>query len=316
MIEVVKYTSDKKKEWNEFVDKAKNGTFLFKRDYMEYHSDRFNDYSVLLYQKNHLLAIFPANINGQSVYSHQGLTFGGLLYDYATKSNVVASCFESLNTFLKNKGIHTVIYKSIPQIYKSHIGQEDEYFMFLLQAKEVSCKLSSVVDLSQETAISRNRIRNSRKAKEIGVEVLESDDFRSFWKIMELNLSAKYNASPVHTYKEMTLLKSRFPNHIKLFHIKKENSLLGGAVIFLFNNVVKVQYAHANEIGKKLGAIDLFYFYLMEEFKDKQRYLDFGSSNLDSGRILQSSLLNQKEGFGARGVINNIYQYSTDSDFS
>jgi hypothetical protein len=33
--------------WNTFVNQAKNATFLFHRDFMEYHKDRFEDYSRL-----------------------------------------------------------------------------------------------------------------------------------------------------------------------------------------------------------------------------------------------------------------------------
>jgi len=44
MIEVIKYTSDKNEEWNEFIQKSKNGTFLFYRDFIEYHQDRFESF--------------------------------------------------------------------------------------------------------------------------------------------------------------------------------------------------------------------------------------------------------------------------------
>ena len=42
--EIVRYTADKASEWNEFLIRSKNGTFLFDRRDMDYHSDRFEDY--------------------------------------------------------------------------------------------------------------------------------------------------------------------------------------------------------------------------------------------------------------------------------
>ena len=51
MFEIIRYTPDKANEWNKFIAKSKNGTFLFDRNYMDYHSDRFHDYSLLFYRE-------------------------------------------------------------------------------------------------------------------------------------------------------------------------------------------------------------------------------------------------------------------------
>ena len=39
------YKTSDKELWDAFIDESKNGVFLFKRDYMDYHSHRFKDYS-------------------------------------------------------------------------------------------------------------------------------------------------------------------------------------------------------------------------------------------------------------------------------
>ena len=79
MIHIVRYTADKKAEWDSFVRESKNGTFLFMRDYMEYHADRFDDYSLMYYKGDKLLSLLPANRKGETLWSHQGLTYGGLV---------------------------------------------------------------------------------------------------------------------------------------------------------------------------------------------------------------------------------------------
>ena len=43
MLEVRRYTAEQQGEWNSFIATAKNGTFLFDRNYMDYHRDRFED---------------------------------------------------------------------------------------------------------------------------------------------------------------------------------------------------------------------------------------------------------------------------------
>jgi len=42
---------------------------------MEYHKDRFNDYSLLVYKDQKLFGLLPANITNDTVVSHQGLTY-------------------------------------------------------------------------------------------------------------------------------------------------------------------------------------------------------------------------------------------------
>lgn len=49
MLEIVRYTAEFKNKWDELVNCSRNGTFLFLRDYIDYHSDRFNDCSFLFF---------------------------------------------------------------------------------------------------------------------------------------------------------------------------------------------------------------------------------------------------------------------------
>ena len=62
MIEIHRYTAAYHRDWNDFVSESSNGTFLFLREYMEYHADRFTDYSLLVYDGNKLLALLPATV--------------------------------------------------------------------------------------------------------------------------------------------------------------------------------------------------------------------------------------------------------------
>ena len=78
------YKDNYKCLWDSFVDNSKNGTFLHKRDYMEYHKDRFEDFSLMVFDESdseimQLIALLPANIVDDTVYSHRGLTYGALI---------------------------------------------------------------------------------------------------------------------------------------------------------------------------------------------------------------------------------------------
>ena len=61
MFEIKQYSLDDAEKWNEFIAISKQGTFLFHRNYMDYHADRFHDCSFILMEKGHIYALFPAN---------------------------------------------------------------------------------------------------------------------------------------------------------------------------------------------------------------------------------------------------------------
>ncbi|MCW2483331.1 GNAT family N-acetyltransferase, partial [Candidatus Symbiopectobacterium sp. NZEC135] len=67
-------------DWDKVVDSSKNGVFLFKIDFFKYHEEKFNDESLIIYKKNKPVAIFPANGISDVLYTHSGLTYGGLVY--------------------------------------------------------------------------------------------------------------------------------------------------------------------------------------------------------------------------------------------
>ena len=77
-MKVVQYTNNQAEEWDAFVQRSKNGTFLLERRFMDYHADRFKDCSLMLYNDEELVGLFPANWDEESqmVCSHQGLTYG------------------------------------------------------------------------------------------------------------------------------------------------------------------------------------------------------------------------------------------------
>ena len=55
-ITIKRYNGEQKNEWDTFIKNAKNATFLFERDYMDYHADRFTDCSFMFYKENSLAA--------------------------------------------------------------------------------------------------------------------------------------------------------------------------------------------------------------------------------------------------------------------
>lgn len=309
-MEIRRYRREDKELWNSFVSKARNATFLFDRNYMDYHADRFDDNSFMFYHKGKLKAVLPANVAGDTLYSHQGLTYGGLLLDKKATVEDVLECFDSLNSWLRENAISKVVYKTLPWIYQQYPSQEDLYALtWKCKAQLISRDISSSIVIDNKLKFAESRKSGIRKALSLNIEVGESNDVDGFWHVLEDNLGNRYNAKPVHTASEMKLLMSRFQNNIKLYVAKMNGEIVGGTLIYVTPQVVHTQYISASVEGKKHGALDLLFDYIINKVYANCRYFDFGKSTEQGGAYLNEPLIFQKEGFGGRGVCYDWYQW-------
>lgn len=309
-MEIRRYRREDKELWNSFVNKARNATFLFDRNYMDYHADRFDDNSFMFYHKGKLKAVLPANVAGDTLYSHQGLTYGGLLLDKKATVEDVLECFDSLNSWLRENGISKVVYKALPWIYQQYPSEEDLYALtWKCKAQLISRDISSSIVIDNKLKFAESRKSGIRKALSLNIEVGESNDVDGFWHILEDNLGNRYNAKPVHTSSEMKLLMSRFPNNIRLYVAKMNGEIVGGTLIYVTPQVVHTQYISASVEGKKHGTLDLLFDYIINKVYANCRYFDFGKSTEQGGAYLNEPLIFQKEGFGGRGVCYDWYQW-------
>ena len=307
-IRIEKYSPELRDEWDDFVASSKNGTFLFYRDFMEYHSHRFTDNSLLFYQKGRLIALLPGNIVGNTLYSHQGLTYGGLILSVFTTAEAVLSIFSTLKDYLAKEGIEQFIYKTIPHIYHKLPAEEDLYALFRNDAQLISRSISSCIVQKDRPRFSELRRRGVNKGEKCRLFVKKGERFRGFWKILTENLFRRYNVAPVHSLSEIEYLKSIFPTNIHLFEVWEGDRMLAGCVIFDTGKVAHVQYISANEEGKKCGALDFLFDYLIQKIYITKPYFDFGTSTEHGGTILNEGLISQKEGFGGRGIVYDTYR--------
>lgn len=309
-MEIRRYRREDKELWNSFVSKARNATFLFDRNYMDYHADRFDDNSFMFYHKGKLKAVLPANVAGDTLYSHQGLTYGGLLLDKKATVEDVLECFDSMNSWLRENGISKVVYKALPWIYQQYSSEEDLYALtWKCKAQLISRNIASTIVIDNKLKFAESRKSGIRKALSLNIEVGESNDVDGFWHVLEDNLGNRYNAKPVHTANEMKLLMSRFPNNIRLYVAKMNGEIVGGTLIYVTPQVVHTQYISASVEGKKHGALDLLFDYIINKVYANCRYFDFGKSTEQGGAYLNEPLIFQKEGFGGRGVCYDWYKW-------
>ena len=311
MFEVRRYTPDKANEWNRFVAASKNGTFLFERQFMDYHADRFTDCSLMFYRDNALYALLPANVKGDVLTSHGGLTYGGLVMSSRCSAKGVQEVFAAMNTYLSDMGVRRVVYKAIPWIYHQLPAEEDLYALTSIShATLIIRDISSAVIGDRPVKFSESRKSGLRKALRMGLTVRESEDFATFWQILNANLTAKYGVRPVHSVSELELLHGHFPQGIRLYMVYDGETPLGGTLLYLTPQVLHTQYISATAEGKAHGAIDLLFNHLINEVYTDYRYIDFGKSTVSDSADLNEQLIFQKEGFGARAVCYDTYEWT------
>ncbi len=306
-MKAVLYTQEKENEWNEFVKNAKNSLFMFNRSFMEYHKDRFTDNSLLFFDEEELVALLPASLKENKLYSHGGLTYGGFITSTKMKQHHMNECFECLKEYMQQNKIESILYKTIPYIYHKQGAQEDIYSLFVNGAAIEKIEPATVINLKDPLKMPKGRKAQVSRAKREGVEIVESTDFNTFIELENSVLSEHHNTKAVHTGEELELLHNRFPENIKLYAAMYKGKMIAGTVLFIYDTVVHTQYLAANDEAREIGALDYVVASVIENYKATKSYLDFGISSEEGGKVLNEGLIFQKEGFGGRTIVYQTF---------
>lgn len=313
-----RYTPADKGSWDNFLDRSRNATFIFRRGYMDYHSDRFEDFSLMAFRGDRLCALLPADVTPDGVlHSHRGLTYGGwILPDSHLDGSGVLGIFEAAAGFCVREGIGALDYKALPFIYASSPSQEDIYALFRLGATITETDLSSALNLLSPPGFNTLQRRLLRKATSLSPVVVSSPpegewNVAPFWSMLSSCLEERHGANPVHSLAELQMLRDRFPSNIRIWMVLSPLSGLpaAGVCLYVSRRVVHCQYICTTPEGRDLNLLPyLFDLLINREYSfvanplQSQRWFDFGTSNEDSGRMLNEGLLRQKFSFGATGV--------------
>ncbi len=310
---IERYHSGRKAEWDRFAGDSRNATFLLLRDYMDYHSDRFADCSLMIRRGSDgkLMALLPASRHGLEVRSHGGLTYGGLIMPYAGDFTAATAIgvMEAILRHYAADGAESLVYKPIPHIYHRYPAEEDLYAIFRCGGALSECNVASVIDLSRPVRFNNGSRCHMRKCLAGGVTVGEEAGLHDFWQVLGELLRSRYGTEPVHSLDEMRLLQGRFPGRIRCFGARSaDGELLGGVVLYFCGETVHSQYTAATAAGKRLGVLALVYDHVMRHECGAARYFDFGTCNEDHGLYLNEGLIQQKNGMGGRAVVYPTYR--------
>lgn len=281
---------------------------------MEYHNDRFIDASRMIFEENKLVAVLPANISNGQLYSHQGLSYGGLIIQSTLKLAAYLAIFKALLENLQEENIALLHIKELPSFYCNVPSEELAYLQFITGAKTTRIDLTATIDYRVKLPFSRNRKRGVERARKKELTLKEEPFFETFWnEVLIPNRREKHNVSPTHSLTEIQLLYKRFPKEIRQFNVYYKESVVAGATVFETDTTAHVQYAAGNNQKQELGALDFLFDELINHVFAHKGYFDFGISNENQGRNLNEGLGYWKESFGARSFVHRFYKIKTEN---
>jgi hypothetical protein len=312
MYRVERYDSERFSQWNDFIANSKNGTFLLNRGFMEYHNDRFDDFSLMVFEKDILIAVLPAHSIANEVYSHLGLTYGGLVYTKKTKLSMVIRALQSVLAYLHANAVAKLHIKLIPAIYHKYPSDEFSYALFVAGARLTRKDSLCVIEQANKLPVTGTRRHAIRKGIKNELVIKEEPEFNLFWnEILIPNMNKKHGVKPVHSAEEIIMLHKRFPDNIRHFNVYHNDTIVAGTTVFITDTVAHPQHISGNKDKNTLGSLDFLYHHLITEVFAGKKYFDFGISNEEQGQKLNESLIFWKESFGARTLVQDFYEVAT-----
>jgi hypothetical protein len=303
---ITKYHSSNKDEWDDFVNRNNPSLVLHYRSYMEYHSERFNDFSICFWNGNTLVAIVPGNADGKSWHSHQGLTFGGLI---TSKSDLFerVSFINLMHNFLMNEGFNSSSMTVAPNSFYPHGNADSVYVLQQAGYQITAVHLNQY--LERGSSLPAKKVSNARAALRKGSLLSTNLDLLpQIYALIAENLMAKYSRNPVHSLAELHLLCSKFPKEIDAYSVTLEKQVVAGAIVFQSGDCSHIQYLAANVTGKKIRAQDYLVNQILEKSKSANKNLSFGKSTAGESAILNTNLFHFKEEFGSQ--TENIFTFT------
>jgi hypothetical protein len=319
-LQLVRYSEEYKEGWDRFLKHTVNGTFLHSRKFFQHNEvNATDDHSLMFYKKNQLVALFPAiayEKEGEMIlHSHLRSTYGGVLYKTCLAVADLESAIILLTEYARKNQFSRVVIRPTFTIYHCSLAAEFDYLLWKNRFEIASRELELAIDLSLdlEENLDDSTRRSVRKAAKSGVVVEETENYASYWDVLERNLHSRYGKKPVHSLDQINLLRNLVgKENIRLFCAMVSGKIVGGILTFAANDRV----LHAQYIASDLEFQDyrplnaVIYFISVKAKEEKFKYFNLGMVSEPGGRDFNYGLSRFKEGFGARGVLRETMQLS------
>ncbi len=308
MLKIRKYSIDKKTEWDNLVSHSDNSFFFFKRDFLEYHQKPLVDFSVMIYQDNKLKAIMPINIIDHIAYSHQGITYGGLITESRCFYSDYVIYLNKILEFLKNNKVIHLVVSPQPSAYFKTQSNKLDLIIQRNQIKMDKCSVGAILN-QQNFRLPTKRKLNIKSSLLENYEFSTTTDLSIYWDLVEKFYHQRFGFNPVHNFNEIKYLHDTFKGNINITSLKdiKSNKTVAGLMIFEDEKIAKIQYIAYEETAQNL--INLLYYETLDYYIKRGKSIDWGSSmDIKDGEV-KTSILWLKEKFGASPTAMNTVTF-------
>ncbi len=318
MFTLHQYINQNESPWDKFVLSSNNGTLFHLRKFLNYHpKDRFQDHSILIEKKQNLFSVLPAAeliVDSKRILvSHPGSTVGSFVVPENLSIADAMSMSEALVTYVKENNFSGIRITLPPTLYQRRLSNYMDFSFFkqgfTYSKREVTSILFLEDSLDKNLAkFKSSHLRAVRNAQEKGVNVRQSNDFDSFYHILEQNLKIRHGVSPTHTLAELKNIHALFPDRVNLFAAFVKDVMVAGVVNFVVNDhVVLAFYISHDEAYQEFRAVNLLFYSIFDwAIQQGFRIYDFGTftvneePNMGLGRF--------KENFGASGIFRDTIE--------
>ena len=271
----------------------------------------------MIKKKGKLFSVFPAaekKIGGTiHLVSHPGASVGSFVVPESLSIADSMALADCLVAYAKGCEFDRIRITLPPTLYQRRLSNYMDFAFFKQNFHYVKRDITSILFLEESLETTVEKFRSShrravRKANEKGVVVRQSNDFDSFYRILENNLNIRHGVTPTHSLEELKHIHELFPDKINLFAAYIDDTMVAGVVNFLVNNhVVLAFYISHDENYAEYRAVNLLFYSIFDwAVQSHFKIYDFGTFTVDEEPNM--GLGRFKENFGASGIFRDTIE--------
>ncbi|MDY2657665.1 MAG: GNAT family N-acetyltransferase [Candidatus Limiplasma sp.] len=319
------YDPSWEERWDRFVmEGSMNGTFLQTRRFLSYHPQgRFEDVSLMVLDGQELVAVCPAaaqTVNGvRMLRSHPGSTFGGLVVSSALlRAPRLVTLMEQLDMYWRGQGFGASELKLTSDLFSTQPTDVLQYVLYHAGYTD-ELEIAAYVPIAGRTheelvaAYSFNKRYDLKKCVKTGLSdrpLHTQEELAAFYDLLCENLK-KFDATPVHTLAELVDFHDvRLSDEVRFLGVfTPEGKMVAGACLFWFcqARVLHTQYLATAPLKGCVPSTYLYDSVIRAGMSLGAKCVSFGTSTHDRGRVLNTGLIQNKEGYGSLHSLNRIY---------
>ena len=306
-------------QWDALVDRAVNGTLFHRREFLDYHGDRFAGRAryLVLRRRGRPVAQIPISLQDDpdgvlQASSPFGASLGGFVFQKQPTLAVARACWQALRDWLVDAGARRLRLTPVPSAFA--LEPSDLPLFALLEAglQSVSRDVSNVLTFRPGVPVveqvSTRARRAARKALQSGVQVRGDAPLADFWPVLRATFAGK-DVPPTHTREELDWLCRALPGRVTPWVAYRDREPIAGVCRFrLGPHLDQAFYICQDPEHRALQGLTALMLDLLEDsHRDGVAMFDFGTSSF--GMQARDNVFEFKENFARACVFRETLEW-------